>query len=175
MLDPIRYTHPELTRYTNPKTKETTIFVPLPPSQWRVPDGGCVCDVCKRDGTIGFWDTLVIGAKYPKPGMNDFASTCHYPELHPIHIREQKSAEYRATLTAPVILPTMQPTRVILAGELRPDLTVLEHGVAYKVLDVRHMDDGYTYWGARALTGSDANNTRPVCTLSIAGLTIEAR
>jgi hypothetical protein len=66
-----------------------TILMPLPPELWRpcstdggVLDSGCVCDVCKADGSRGFWDTLAVGKDAPKGNRNDFTSTVHYPGLH---------------------------------------------------------------------------------------------
>jgi hypothetical protein len=91
-----------LTRYTNERTKETTIFLPLPVSEWRLAgDGNCGCDVCKSDEgrTLAFWDTLTISAKPPKKGHNDYASVCHHPGLHSEYKRLEATQEsYRARL-----------------------------------------------------------------------------
>jgi hypothetical protein len=68
----------ELTRYKD------TIFLPLPRSQWRPCTGGCCCEYCSADpkkSEPAFWDTLVISAKPPKKGQNDYASDCHHPAL----------------------------------------------------------------------------------------------
>lgn len=65
------------------------IFIPLPPALWRKAlDGGCCCDVCKADGTGGYWDTLAVGKDAPSLGHNDFTYTVHYPALHPPHVRK---------------------------------------------------------------------------------------
>ena len=90
-----------ITRYTSPRTNETTIFVPLPIGEWRIAgDGNCGCDVCKSDNgaTLAFWDTLVIDSKPPKKGHNDFASTCHHPSLHSRKTRMDATDAYRAKL-----------------------------------------------------------------------------
>jgi hypothetical protein len=81
-----------LTRYKD------TIFVPLPISEWRIATGQCCCDVCKADGgrTASFWDTLVIAAKEPKRGYNDYASVCHHPGLHSQAKRIAATLEYIA-------------------------------------------------------------------------------
>jgi hypothetical protein len=87
-----------ITRYTSTTTKETSIFIPLPISEWRIAcsDGKCGCDVCKADGdeTLAFWDTLVVSAKPPKKG-NDYASVCHYPSLHSQQTRIEAIKAYR--------------------------------------------------------------------------------
>jgi hypothetical protein len=74
----------------------------------------------------------------------------------------------------PIIQPRIRPTRVITAGELKPDLTIIEAGRAFKVGNVRHTEDGYTYYSMRSLTGEPYQNDN-ACTLSIAGITVEAR
>lgn len=77
---------------------KTTIFVPLPSALWRriggpdegsVLHSGCACDVCKADGTGGYWDTLVIDKNEPQKGYNDFSYTCHHPILHAENIRKE--------------------------------------------------------------------------------------
>jgi hypothetical protein len=67
-----------ITRYKN------TIFVALPPSAWRIIDGGCSCRYCSDTDLVpgpAYWDTLVISAKPAKKNARDYATTCHYPEL----------------------------------------------------------------------------------------------
>ena len=67
-----------ITRYKN------TIFVALPRSAWRVIDGGCSCRYCSDTGRApgtAYWDTLVVPAT-PTKNARDYATTCHYPELH---------------------------------------------------------------------------------------------
>lgn len=54
-----------------------TIFIPLPPELWR--RSGCVCPICKADGTGGYYDTLAVSAV---PSNDDRTWTVHYPELH---------------------------------------------------------------------------------------------
>ena len=74
----------------------------------------------------------------------------------------------------PIIHPRIPPTRVITAGELKPDFTIIEAGRPFKVGNVRHTEDGYTYYSVRSLTGEPYQNDN-ACTLSIAGITVEAR
>jgi hypothetical protein len=69
-----------------------TIFIPLPVELWRpCGAGGCCCDVCKKDGSNGYWDTMAISVKAPGPGRNDYTFTVHYPALHPAPVREAKA------------------------------------------------------------------------------------
>jgi hypothetical protein len=65
-----------LTRYKD------TIFVPLPRALWQPINGSCCCDWCKAHPECEpAYDTMVIGAKAPKRGYNDYTSLCHYPEI----------------------------------------------------------------------------------------------
>jgi len=68
----------------------STIFIPLPPELWRSPDNGCVCPVCQRDGTTGYWDTLAV-SMHAEKGKPDSTWTVHYPELHSLEVRKAKA------------------------------------------------------------------------------------
>jgi hypothetical protein len=55
-----------------------TIFIPLPKALWRKANG-CGCDICRKDKTGGYWDTLAVGAK---PENYERTWTVHHPGLH---------------------------------------------------------------------------------------------
>ncbi len=68
-------------RSRSPGLDDSTIFIALPPSAWRVsfPDSpGCSCGKCNG---VAYWDTLAVGAT-PRKGQADVTWTVHYPELH---------------------------------------------------------------------------------------------
>jgi hypothetical protein len=65
-----------------------TIFLPLPVELWRACPGGCSCQLCKADGSHGYWDTLALSAV----GGNchqDRTYPVHHPALHAPYIRKQ--------------------------------------------------------------------------------------
>jgi hypothetical protein len=67
-----------------------TIFMPLPHELWR-PCDGCDCDVCKKDGTQGYWDTLAVSGKATRSGRYEHTWTVHYPDLHNVTTRKAKA------------------------------------------------------------------------------------
>lgn len=115
----------KITRYTS-RDGSKAIFIPLPVSEWRVScsDGFCGCDVCKKDGdlTLAFWDTLVVSPDAPKKGENDYASVCHYPELHSQATRIQATEAYYASQALSPISP-IDPKHLdaVIAGTVPAD------------------------------------------------------
>jgi hypothetical protein len=87
-----------ITRATGKTPKSDTIFIPLPVELWRKTafDVPCSCDVCKGDGSYGYWDTLAISARPDRDAAFEYTHVVHYPELHPEHVRRAKAAEDEA-------------------------------------------------------------------------------
>ena len=97
----------QITRTKSKRTDEVTIFIPLPVELWRpcwtdstVLSEGCSCEVCKADGSAGYWDTIAISANPTKAELNRVAYehtvVVHHPALHPEHVRRTKALADKA-------------------------------------------------------------------------------
>jgi len=97
-----------ITRYKD------TIFIPLPSELWQRTNG-CECDICKADGTGGYWDTMALSKDKPKNQLSDFSYRVHHPGLHPETVR--KAMAYK--------VPAPVSGQCVPAGELAAEMAAL--------------------------------------------------
>lgn len=58
--------------------KKRVTYVRLPRELWRAITPGCNCDVCKRNGGVGYWDTLVVPSGQKSGHKHTY--TIHMPD-----------------------------------------------------------------------------------------------